>query len=261
MINHLLIGPGDTLHVLEGIRHSVLAPDLNSFIDLRNLPAPPNVATFLGNGQFVVQFVVNSPGLAGYPLHLVDRGRVSRSFGDKRTLRPDQQFETVRAVAAAENGRVWSARINQYRIDRWRTDGIRDLTVIGDRSWFQPWSGYNPREPLESKPRPRLGWVSEDGHGRLWVAIAVPDQNWKPHSHTGEVRLLQVSPSEIYDMIIEVLDLQQGRVIARTRIGRTIYRVAGSDDLVYSSREDTDGNTLLDVWRVGIATPNRGRDQ
>jgi hypothetical protein len=201
----------------------------------------------------VIQYMDVRGGPVDEPLHLVSAaGEVVRSFGgDGKPLAPEQSYESVRAIGTARAGHLWSARINEYRLELWRMDGSRALTVIRDASWFRPWTGRDEGAPFTRRPRPTVNGVREDAEGRLWVTITVAAHDWRPRPGPGDTNLLRTEIGDLYDTIIEVIDVENGRLLARSRYDRLIGGLAGSAS-VHGTRIDAAGNTVIDVWRLRL---------
>lgn len=255
-INGLVMAAGDTLHVFEGVRHTRLAATSGAYLGSANLPFPPRGRLYVPGYGVVIQYMDVGGGPVNQPLHLVNAaGEVVRSFGgDGKALPPEQSYVSVRAMGAARAGHLWSARINEYRIELWRMDGSPALTVIRDASWFRPWTEQPEGAPFTRRQRPTVTGVREDAAGRLWVTIIVPARDWRPRPGPGDSNLLRTEIADLYNTIIEVIDVENGRLLARSRYDRFIGGLGGSA-LVHGSRSDGEGNTVIDVWRLRLDSP------
>lgn len=254
-IHRLVVGPGDSIHVFEGSRHSVVAPGLASFAYVRSLPVQPNYLAFLPNGRILVQQMVVGSGGVGLPFHEINaQGEIERSFGGDGPWDLSKHYTGIRPMRASGD-RVWSAGFGNYRLDLWTPDGVHQRTLVRNARWFRPWADRVQRS-AEAMEHPRLTSIAEDGEGRLWTAILVPDPDWQERSQPRERRIVDVDLNPEFDTIIEVLDPRTERVVARTRFDAVISEFIGDGSLVYTRREDRDGDQVIDVWRVRLSTSN-----
>jgi len=253
----LRVGPGDTVHVFDLNRHSKLAPDLEAFVSLQSLPVPPSDLVFLPEGRMIVSYMLLAADGRSHPLHLLNsHGDILRSFGgDSVGPAAEQRYAMLRRLALASGNRIWVAHFNEYRIELWDANGSHYLTVVRNADWFRPWDGIPIRgEILHEKPRPRLTSVWEDTQGRLWTVINVADRNWKALGRHGPVPVGSVDLSRFWDTIIEVLDVRQGRLIARARFDESMPTFIGDAGMLHSTQETADGDIRIDVWRVRLLT-------
>lgn len=249
-IQKIWVGPGDTVHVFEANRHTVLAPGLASLVRVEMLPVNPQYLAFLNDGRMVAQGMVEDARGIGQPLQLMGSGgEVTKSFGGEAPWNPREIYLTLRAIAPASSNRLWSALIPAYRIELWNSDGSRERTLVRDADWFRPWNTRDLRQPMEALERPRLSSIAEDARGRLWVNVSVADENYEV-LHGPEISEKGQDPDVMFDTILEVLDPRSGRVIAHARHDWMIGGFIGRDPLVTTTREDAIGNILIDVWRV-----------
>ncbi|HEX8276194.1 MAG TPA: hypothetical protein VF615_26380 [Longimicrobiaceae bacterium] len=253
-IHMLRAGPGDSIHVFEGPRHTVLAPALSSFGSVRMLPVQPNEVVFLDDGRMVAHQMVMGRGGVGQPLHVIDpAGRIAQSFAGTEKWDPAKLYLGMRNIAPASGNRIWSARAGSYRVELWGADGSNPLTVVRNASWFRPWE-HEVRRSAEGLERPRVVDLAEDWQGRLWVSILVRDPKHRPASGTREVPITEVDADTEFDTILEVLDPRSGRLLAQRRFEQSISEFVGDGSMVVTRREDADGNIVVDVWRVRLST-------
>lgn len=261
-IHMLRAGPGDSIHVFEGPRHTVLAPALGGFGSVRMLPIQPNEVAFLADGRLVARQMVMGRGGVGQPLHIIDpAGRIARSFAGTEKWDPAKLYLGMRNIAAASGNRIWSAHTGAYRVELWGPDGSNPLTLVRNPRWFPSWE-HEVRRSDEGLERPRIVDVAEDRQGRLWVSILVRDPKRRPARGTGEVPITEIDSNTEFDTVLEVLDPRSGRLLAQTRFEQSIAEFIGDASMVATYREDADGNIVVDVWRARISTSTtRGKDE
>jgi hypothetical protein len=254
LVHMLRVGPGDSVHVFEGNRESVLAPGIAAFGSQRILPVLPNDVLFLRNGRSVVQRAIMGEGRTALPLHLLDPGgRIARSFGGGEPFDPGRPYLGVLLLSAASGNRIWSAHFGAYRIDLWSLDGSRLRTLVRDANWFGPWD-HEPYSLDRARRHPRIVGVAEDPQGRLWVNIKVPNPRWRPPADGKEMRLDETPDDGEFFTVLEVLDPRTGRLLARGRFAQNLIGFIGNGLTLFSRREDAAGNVVIDVWRVRLST-------
>lgn len=255
--------PGDSLFVFdwEARRYSLFGPDFE-FVSSGSLPLSPEItALALPDGNFVFNSDVRTPDAIGQPLHLVSRnGSLVRSFGSApRVPRPDVPFLMSRAIAKGARGTVWAAHRTDYRISQYGARNGEVLrTIVRDVDWFPP--RMRPERPgaeVSIEPEPFVFALQEDGAGRLWTLVAVPDANWRravapprPGSPHGNV----LDEQGFYDTVIEVIDPQSGQLLASKRIGPHLTQFV-APGIAGAIIEDEDGYPRLHLWTLGVVSP------
>jgi hypothetical protein len=256
------VSAGDTVHVFDAnnLTHSVFSPSLQ-FVRSTRLESPPEAeAAALGAGRLVIATPLRTPARVGLPLHLVEGGRVVRSFGSESgTFRPDIPHFDRRAVAPAGPGRVWSAHKNRYQIELWSTAGRKLREYRRSVDWFPPYLATRAVSP-DAPPATLLQQVWQDRDGRLWVSMLVADRNWRRAVRPGGPHGYTVADYDGYrDTVIEVIDPERGRVLASRRFplgvefigeGKLGGVVAGQDDVPYYA-----------VWRMQLVSPSSPRSK
>lgn len=114
------VGPEDTVHVFEHVRHTVLAPRAEEFVRLRTLPLPPNWVAFTPDGTLLIQ----------------------------------------------------------HALLIWTLEGQRLRTYRREAAWFPDWS--RKRTTQITTENPMLSDIFQDGEGRVWTVIRVPDPAREP---------------------------------------------------------------------------------
>jgi hypothetical protein len=212
-------------------------------------------AVALGGDRAVLAVALRTPSRVGLPLHLVEDGKVVRSFGSLRgAYRPDIPYFDERTVAPAGPGSVWAAQPSRYVIEQWSTDGRKLRELRRSVGWFPPllrsWS-LSPSQP----PPTLLHQVWQDRAGRLWVSIGVPDRRWRSQLRPGGPHGYRVADrTRFYDTIIEVIDPRRGVVLASRRFDERVHFMG--EDRIGAVVEEGDVPRYV-VWRVQLASPTR----
>lgn len=250
-ITQIVVGPDDRIHVFEHSRHTVLAAGLEGVESVGVLSLNPVSALLLPAGGLVVQHLDISGGEDGVVRVVTREGHVVASFDQVDRAEATDPWAAVRVIAHSADGHIWSARVNRYEITEWTVDGRAMRIVRRDASWFRPWSGVEPREPLEKAPRPRITSLYHDARGRLWVLLRVADENWTPRATRGEgARHRREDRSQFYDSVIEVIDIENAVLLAAMRIGDPLTAFVGGGHLIYGARETEAGEVQLSLWRA-----------
>ncbi|HEX6939220.1 MAG TPA: 6-bladed beta-propeller [Longimicrobiales bacterium] len=252
------IGDGDTLHIFDRMAHryTVLGPDWN-VVRTRLFPGAVMEATSTSKGEIVVSAQIRTPDRIGLPLHrFAGAGDSLISFGSENpVVRPDMRYLETRRIAPSRDGGVWSAHEAQYHIERWGLDGKKKAGLYREVDWFPPYPKRLPLSP-DNEPYPMLSDIHEDRAGRLWVAVWVPDTNWKAglgekvNGPEGPYYRI-VDHSRLLDTMFEVIDPRTGRLVMSQRLPQMVIAFL-NDETIAGYRTDDDGIPFIDIWRVRI---------
>ena len=222
--------PGDSVLVFDdgNGRAAVLAPNLQ-VVRYVAMPVSVRGAIVLSWPQRVlVQAYVPTRDL---PLHVLDMTARTAAFQASLTTEPGRSLLpgvsplTQHVLAHSLDSGAWAAEIFNYRLSHW--DSEADLVNIWRREapWFD--------DPEEGFARHRVQGIHQDDEGRVWVFVHSPREDaaakveaaidrfypgGRPPSGRFEIPSRELPPpQELYDTIVEVLDTQSGRVVARQR--------------------------------------------
>lgn len=246
------IGPGDTLIALdfENSRLAVFDPELRF---QRHVPLPGISFQFVpAAGNLVLAGELRTRDPTADPLQLVDSvGRVLRRFGGGAGSVNAGFYNAWRQIGPGARGMVWSARVNEYRLELYDTSGEWRMSLVRRPSWFEPW--ITRGNPNQQRPLALIRGVRQVGE-RLWVLVHVPDARWEPRPPTqcggpGMLCTADADWERIYDTVVEIIDLPTRRVVASTRVPQRLLGFAG-DGVVASYEEDADGNPRYAIWRL-----------
>ncbi len=246
----VVIGPADTLFVLDGPRLSVLSPHYH-FVHSVRLPGRAYEAVWLRSGVLVLNLLPGATRGAGPLLQLLAGDSVQRVFGPLQG--PDvQEIMPFLRLAPSRPGGVWSAPFNAYRIEHWDERGTRTAALRRDPEWF--------RAEAVAAPDPAASVVMglyEDGDGLLWVAIRVAGDGRRAFPRRrGEMP--PPAPSESlrnFSTHVEVIDPSPGTLIASAQLDRLVSDFLG-DGLAWGFRESQD--RVLSMAQVLFFVPARG---
>jgi hypothetical protein len=256
-IQRLFAGPGDSLHIFDQVlsRETVVSPGLQ-VVRQRALPGRNLPFVRLADGRLVVNHVSGSPELAGLPLHLVDTsGKIVRSFGsDRQVYRAGFEGILRRSLAPGDSGQVYAARNQEYVVEQWDVNaGSKIREYVRRPDWFKPWTVEPPLSRTKA-PQPRLyDGLFPSPEGLLWVLVALPDPDYRRAVQPGGPHGYQISDINRYaDTMVEVLDLQRGRVVTRRRFDELSPSMFASG-LVVTTGFDSSGAPVLRIWRLSVS--------
>jgi hypothetical protein len=216
----LLLDERGYVHVLDSGRRTVIGPGLSEFVRTHRVPFAFAYAAVLRDARLLLTAsalrTLNAPRYA-----LLDSlGAEIRRFGPS-----PENMGPVNAVRAADGG-FWSPYLWRYQIDRYGPDGSLELIVRRDADWFAQY-GLDDSPPAFSRPTFARAW--EDGEGRLWTAVRVPDVNREraQSAVTAEMRLDQVDFNAVQDSRIEVIDPASGVLLATRLFDNILHLVDG----------------------------------
>jgi len=255
-------GDADTLLIIDrGLqRLTVLSPD---FRYVRSAPIPDGTLSgaWTSDGKIVLAAEVYDAARFGKPFHILDRiGNYLSSTGEvDGSFIPGKSPPLSRWICAAAGGGFWSVPVaGEYLIERWSTDGKRLAAFHRRADWFpiegSPRLGFSRSDP----PSPQILSVVEDESGLLWIAIRVPDRNWKSavrwdERRTGEqaARPIIDERGKAFDVIVEAIDVRNGRLVGRDRLDEAWAVFAGPKTLL-TVRDRADGTIDVRIQRVSM---------
>ena len=262
----VLVSSEDSIIVFDEqlYRFSVFSPSLRH---VRSSPFPSELwsAAFLADKSLVVNAQIRDAERIGLPLHLFDRNTTYvRSFGaDRPMVVPGELFLNLRWVAAARDGRIWALReSHRYALELWDQQGRRWLELEFTPSWFQPYEHRWMPTPTRA-PAPYTSGLWQDSTGYVWTLVIVPDDSWEEGlgrrvQAEGQEAYEVVDVHKVYDTLIEVIDPDSRRVVARRRLDSRIDLVV-RPNLIAESHEDPDGFITVRLWSVQLFSTARSR--
>jgi len=264
----LAVSAGDSVHVFEGParRWLVLSP---SYQLARTSPIPgipkPDGVRILPDGSAVVNSLIRTPDLFGFPLHILDvSGTAISSFGNEGgRYRPDDPGADSRRLALSVDDGIWSAHPYRYEIEYWSLDGEKRFSLVKSVDWAQQGIGPSAEIRSDTPPFPSIRDLRQTQDGLLWVLLTVPDGRWR-QALTIDSRGGRPAPwpgrwKMYVDTFIEVIDPSSGDLIISERVDEFFFKFLG-DGLLASFEEREGFEGAIGVWRVEITYPPSGRE-
>jgi hypothetical protein len=242
--------PDGTLVLFDVWRNerTTISPDGNLSDTERMEVGFPLHGEWVDEDRMVISTPILTPERVGLPLHLVNLdGTYELSFGEDSTgIRMGNEADQFRVLGRAQAGGVWAAKINEFRIELWGSNGKLQRRIIRRADGFPPWEGGN------RGTYPWLRDVREDTDGLLWVLLSIPDPSrpWGTHP-------TQSDPGDqIWDTIVEVIEPRWGLVLARIQTEEMF--LAFDDDHLFNLKIDDNEVPVIQVWRLKLLKADRG---
>lgn len=220
------------------------------------LPIGPEIYALRTRSYLAINLGIHTPDRIGLPVHVLDlTGRILASTGSRSEVyRPDVAGVDLRALALANGDTIWSAHIAQYAIDLIDLRRGRIVQTLTRRvDCFPPRGPLPPSGSDAMRPQPGIKGISQDGAGRLWVLIGVPDANWsRAVTGRGDGSHFTISDDHAYrDTCIELIDPPRGRVVASRRWDKDVFHFV-SRDRVSTVETTPSGEPCLQIWRIEL---------
>jgi hypothetical protein len=237
-VGRVIATHSDTVVVLDASRRHLFSSDL-TFI--RTVPSQRRVDDLVYNdrGVEVVAARIGSPQAAGLPLHLLDRdGSIARSFGtldpvlDPRRMEQNGDDITTfqyRELTRGAGNTFWTWNNTRFLLEQYEFNGT--LLARGRHAldgWYADATAVTPGRG-EFKGLRLLSVQASAQPEVLWLIYLVRNSSFR--EPTSRPTLGSWAP--MHDMVVEALDTQNFRVLARYVVPRTVgAKVAGIPDAV-----------------------------
>jgi hypothetical protein len=253
------VGPADSIYLFGIGGVSVVSPEGRV---VRNIPVGGGQIfsiAFDDEGRLGVASELPTPDDAGHPVHIVHpNGGVVRSFGGSEKNRSDRSSQGT-MLASAPSGGFWVGPVHlghtslSYRMELWRTDGTLVETVVRQAPWLRlpkPVGGFSP-------PDPALLGIWQDDDGILWTLLHVPGPTYnRGLAHTSEGKTGLADPAGmnlIFDSVVEAIDLESGRVLARQRLPEGVLGLGADGGILSGMAPDAGGAPRVTLWRLSLS--------
>jgi hypothetical protein len=251
-------GPGEyrKARVAAVTKDSIFITDLVSarltVVELTQLGKPARTVTVpeftsmpvqtlrLPSGMLVAHMLLRTPEAIGYPIHLFDpSGRLLRSTGiETPAYRPDRLALFGRRLATSRSGGFWVAHVTTPVFEEYDSEGEVRQSLRVNLPSLPEWDPTAPPpHPKGSPPKAQIMAIHQASDGLLWVAVAVPDPEWrsafsttrrKPSSWAPDGFVYQVEDySDLLDTELVVLDPEKQVILASLRIDLAVTSFDG----------------------------------
>lgn len=252
----ILVGPGDSLHVIDDIarRRSVFDPSFSKLARISPATLRGDAVLYPGD-RLLASGSLPTRESAGLPLHLLrGDGTIERSFGTDAVevaAQANLPMLLYRSIAPSRTG-FWVANATHYTIELWSDRLTRERVLHRDVEWFPRIADdYVFHTPTVERPRTLLRSMWEDPSGVLLVNIGVPAADWRP---TAEARSEQPAFNErrmsrYVDTVLEAIDARSGTVLTTLRV-RGAFTPVGKTPYLFTVRATGDEEVTIDVFRT-----------
>ena len=197
-------------------------------------------------------------GQTGLPLHIVDGEEIISSFGEviDEYSPPLNQAAARRRLATDHAGHVFSTEYFNCAVEAWTDSGERITGFLGPV--------LNEKEPvigpftLDNPPPNMINAIQVDGQDRLWVVRSQVKDDWRDRmvetvGRDGSAVLQPSDPNPrfLYTMLIDVVDLNEGLIIASSGHEQLIEGFIG-DGLGLEIQYTEQGIPQAVVWGVSL---------
>lgn len=203
------------VHVFDNLngRVTVLGHDLTLSDESRIPVFTTEMAVLSDARRYVLSAWIPGAASAGYPIHLLDMGEITASFGalaDSLAYSdPLEPVDAERLIAIDSSDAIFAARPWHYTVDAWDTNGMRLGRVEGpklddgQRAAPGPYSKANP-------PWNGIWDIRVDRSGLLWIIVNLRRADWDDQvtetiAPDGTVSL-QGRSDDIYRSRLDVVD-------------------------------------------------------
>lgn len=214
----------------------------------------------LPDGRLLVNAEIPTAERMVRSIHVLNAdGTVRESWGEEGPLTaPGQSWENRRRVATDPEGRLWTARPNEYVVEEWDPAGRR----LGERrlatTWFPRWDSPVMR-PDSVRPDPNIVKIWRQGD-LLWIATHIADREWRPFrpdaDSPGDPTIRGLERNRVWDTRIDVIDIADDRLPATARFDP--YLIPGFAGDVFAEYQE--GSDLSPRFVIHRPTLTRSRE-
>lgn len=222
------------------------------------LMVQPGRFRMITDSSLVVGSVEQTPDLVGYPLHAVSlrTGEAYRHFGSR-----DGEFRAYEPYAedvvlgwSPDRNRVWRGSRARIDFEEWNVQGEWVRTIRGQLDWFNELEASRRSGP----PSSLVTDFASDGNNRLWIAVYVPDPNWREIRPQGSEGFIQMSDmSNYFDTRIDVFDLRHRKHLGSTTLDEAFAGFVQIGDGLAVQRVVYDSEMVprVALYRVSFSPP------
>jgi hypothetical protein len=156
---------------------------------------------------------------------------------------------TLHRLTAFRENRFWGAWLWMYDLSEFDSTGTRLRTFERRPEWFAKMSPFNYNWKNEPPP-PNVKAIQLDDSGLLWVFIHVPSSRWreawpKVPDNVGEVPVAKIKANLLHSTIVEVIDTEKERVVARASLGSFTISALPNGQVAFYEEDDFGARTIL----------------
>lgn len=238
-ISSVVVSPGDTIYVYQGVRRTVYSPRY-TMIRTENVTLSFYRAS-LPDGRHVILGRVPENGNINHALHILAKnGTVARSLAPYSVTPGRTNSIPIRGIQIDASGLIWSARFSSYGIDVFDTSGVKqEEYVINSRWWNDPGHpGSEFRAAVPSAGDPNI----------VWLRSVFRDTSYTPPPRRpGDIAAVTAEQTEsTFDTMFEAIDRRTGALLASARVPMATPS-SSFTMLVPVTRVLDDGSTVIEI--------------
>ena len=268
-VRNVLLGPGQTIHVLDGVlgRHTIFTRG-GAVLGTTRIEVAPGAlspAVLRTDGKLVVNGLRSDASGAVYTVNLIDTaGHIIRSVDPVAHRLRDHWWLRARLFWNRANDELLVARRYAPVIDVYAPDLTKKYSITRAADWFPERERQaEPSDGAFEEPfSPNLVGIWEDGRGRLWLQMLAPSPAWEPRKKPARYTVQAyraVAARPRIETIIEVLDIDRRRVLARARIEGGVGATLGGGFIADYLAETAAGEPQLRILRVSLNDDRRSQ--
>jgi hypothetical protein len=151
-------------------------------------------------------------------------------------------------ITAGADGHLYQSGGQVYSALELTATGEPVRRYVRRADWFKPGDNEEP-----DVNRPTFWHLHVDGERRLWAAVMVPAGEYEAaFDGSGSQGYSVQSFDRIRDSVIEVWDLDAGRVIAYSRLPQSNVGFVRGSDQIFTVRQDSLGYVYFDLWHADL---------
>jgi hypothetical protein len=235
----VLMGPGDSIHVLaqHGLRHLVFN-SAGNFLREVAMPMRAVDAVVRDDGSMILSAPIEVAGSLKALHTITPGGSVQHSFADFVAVPRMPQAATM-VLGRSAGGQTWAVPFGKYELQLISRAGAVVQRIVRAPSWFRRMDAPPVTAAAPVVPSQVIG-IFHLSPRYLWVVLAASDPTWRP-----AVGGAAPEQDKVFDTMIEVLDLQERRVVVTRRIDE-FYQV-GREGFLYRVVVSDGGSATIEV--------------
>jgi len=263
-IRRIFVGSDSSIRVLDGMLGRLSTFSRNGdFLGSIRVPIvgnPHGPAVLLEGDVLVATGTPDGGKDAQYSLAAFDlKGDTVQSVNEVVPSKPGNWWLYERLLWARPNGELLVAQVFTFAVDVYRSDltGKSSFRRVGDLIPSQPPEAAPSDGLFDTPATPQLRMLWEDAQGLVWLGTVVASPLWKPGPSPEQGRrmnqqtLLTLAERPRFDIVIEVLDMEKQRVLARSHLNGPAGTPFGGGYLA-KSLQSSKGELGVRISRVSL---------
>jgi hypothetical protein len=250
----LYLAPGGELRAFAGNRLLHFTTSLEHVKTANVDIAPTTRAIFFDDGWIAVEAPVQTDDGATLMLHFLNGdGKLQRSAETTST-------PTLPLLLARSDHGVWVGSRNNSTLRLYSQAGKLVRLLELRRPVFEAWTGTISGENVTQRPRARNSAITERNRTSLVILTYVPDPKWSSpfpgawgtHPRLEGASLNSLDGGKVWDTVLQVVDSENGAVLAIGQSPHMLMVVEGAVDEFYYTEVHEDGSVSIRILRLEL---------